>query len=50
MIGMAGTMPDFVHGLNLFYAGDYPVDKPGDKMAGAGCRMNDDPRRPLRLL
>nr|WP_156939506.1 hypothetical protein [Mesorhizobium sp. LNHC220B00] len=25
---MAGTMPDFVHGLNRFLWGDYPVDKP----------------------
>jgi hypothetical protein len=29
MIGMAATMPDFVHGLNLFWKGDYPVGKPG---------------------
>jgi hypothetical protein len=28
MIGMAATMPDFVHGLNLFLEGDYVVDKP----------------------
>ncbi|WP_206534604.1 hypothetical protein, partial [Mesorhizobium sp. M7D.F.Ca.US.004.03.1.1] len=29
MIGMAGTMPDFVHGLNLFLCGDYIFDIPG---------------------
>jgi hypothetical protein len=27
-MGMGSTMPDFVHGLNLLWVGDYLIDKP----------------------
>ncbi|CAN7201458.1 hypothetical protein [Mesorhizobium caraganae] len=37
MIGMAATMPDFVHGLNLFLEGDYVLCAPKPNSLARGC-------------
>ncbi|MEP6566702.1 MAG: hypothetical protein ABJB10_16345 [Mesorhizobium sp.] len=39
MIGMVGTMPDFVHGLNPWRAGDCMVGKLRDKSTKRGYEL-----------